>query len=231
MPPRPGLRLGLAAHLWVRDSGCGMTPEVLQRIFEPFFTTKTAGQGTGLGLAAVASVVQAHGGVLDVDSTPGVGSCFHIYLPALEAAALAPTQDPDDPDTAPAALAADGQRVMYIDDDEIMRLLVERLLQRAGFHVSCHAVAAEALAVLRAAPLACDLVITDYNMPQMSGLDVARAVAALRADLPVILTTGSLTDELIASALEAGVSALVNKERTFEDLAPQALLVLAQTAR
>jgi len=230
-PPQPGLRPGLAAHLWVRDSGCGMTPEVLQHIFEPFFTTKMGGQGTGLGLAAVTSVVQAHGGVVDVESTPGVGTCFHIYLPALEAAALAPPQEPADPDTVPAALAADGRRVIYIDDDEIMRLLVERLLQRAGFQVSCFAVPAEALDALRAAPLDCDLVITDYNMPQMSGLDVARAVAALRADLPLILTTGSLTDELIASAMEAGVSALVNKERTFEELAPQALQLLAQSPR
>ena len=230
-PPKPGLRPGLAAHLWVRDSGCGMTPDVMRRIFEPFFTTKMTGQGTGLGLAAVASVVQAHGGVLDVDSKPGAGTCFHIYLPALEAAALAPTLEPVDPDTVPAALAVEGQHVIYIDDDEVMRLLVERLLQRAGFRVSGFADAAEALAVLRASPLDCDLVITDYNMPQMSGLDVARAVTALRADLPVILTTGSMTDELIASALEAGVSALVNKERTFEDLAPQAVQVLAKAAR
>ena len=230
-PPRPGLRPGLAAHLWVRDSGCGMAPDVMQHIFEPFFTTKMADHGTGLGLAAVAGVVQAHGGVLDVDSTPGAGSCFHIYLPALEAPALVPMQPPAGVDTAPETLSADGQHVSYIDDDDVMRLLVERLLERAGFRVSCHAVAAEALAELRAAPLGCDLVITDYNMPHLSGLDVSRAVAALRADLPVIMTTGSLTDELIASALEAGVSALVNKERTFEDLVPQALLVLSQAAR
>jgi len=241
-PPRPGLRHGSAAHLWVRDSGCGMTPELMQRIFEPFFTTKMTGQGTGLGLAAVASVVQAHGGVLDVDSTPGAGSCFHIYLPALEAAALEPlprlaeaedgtaAPEPSAAPAAPAELAADGQRVTYIDDDEMMRLLVERLLQRAGFSVTCHADAAEALDALRTAPLDCDLVITDFNMPHISGLDVARAVAALRPDLPVILTTGSLTDELIANALAAGVSALVNKERTFEELAPQALLVLAKAA-
>ena len=227
----PGLRPGLAAHLWVRDSGCGMTPEVMQRIFEPFFTTKMSGQGTGLGLAAVAGVVRSHGGVIEVDSTPGVGSCFHIYLPALETPVLAAGDQPAKAEGAPAALAANGQRVMYIDDDETMRLMVERLLERANFRVTCHADCTQALAVLRAAPLDFDLVITDYNMPQMSGLDVAREVAALRADLPVILTTGSLTDELIASALAAGISALVNKERTFEDLAPQALLVLAKSAR
>ena len=232
-PPQPGLRPGLAAHLWVRDSGCGMTPEVMLRIFEPFFTTKMSGQGTGLGLASVASVVQSHGGVVDVESAPGAGSCFHIYLPAMENPALAPTDEPAEADagTAPAALAADGRRVMYIDDDEIMRLMVGRLLERAGFRVTCHADGAKALQVLHATPLGCDLVVTDYNMPLMSGLDVARAVAALRADLPVILITGSLTDELIAIALAAGVSAMVNKERTFEDLAPQALLVLAKAAR
>ncbi len=239
-PPRPGLRLGLAAHLWVRDSGCGIAPEVIQRIVEPFFTTKMTGQGTGLGLAAVAGAVQSHGGVLDVDSTRGEGSCFHIYLPALEAPALAPSDKPAEhftapiaptAPTAPAALAANGQRVMFIDDDDVMRLVVERMLERAGFRASSFAGGAEALAALRAAPLDCDLVVTDYNMPQMSGLNLARAVTELRADLPVILTTGSLTDELIASALKAGVSALVNKERAFEDLVPQALLVLAKAAR
>jgi len=216
------------AHLWVRDDGCGMDQATRARIFEPFFTTKPAGRGTGLGLAMVQRIVQAHGGTIGVDSAPGQGSCFHVYLP------LTPMPDPalqedDAGDSRAADLAtACGQHVMYIDDDEFMTLLVAELLPRAGLRVTCFETAEQALAALRAAPYRFELVITDFNMPRQSGLDVAKAIALMRPDLPVIITSGEITDELVEGAGQAGVRSLVNKERTFEDLAAEALRVLAR---
>ena len=208
-----GLAAGEHLHLWVGDDGCGMDAESLQRIFEPFYTTKPVGQGTGLGLAVVHGIVTAHGGAIAVDSTPGRGSVFHLYFP--------PTAAPPQAAASTAFVApagGRGQHVVYIDDDEIMVLTVERLLQRAGYRVSAYTDAGRALDALRAAPQDADLVITDFNMPGRSGLDVLREVAALRADLPVILSSGYLSSALRAEARSAGVRGLLKKEHTVEEL-------------
>ncbi len=216
------------AHLWVRDEGCGMDPATRARIFEPFFTTKAVGRGTGLGLAMVQRIVQAHGGTIGVDSAPGQGGCFHVYLPLTQMPDLA-LQGDDAGDSRAADLAsACGQQVMYNDDDEFMTLLVAELLPRAGLRATCFETAEQALAALRAAPYRFELVITDFNMPCQSGLDVAKAIALMRPDLPVIITSGEITDELVEGAGQAGVRGLVNKEGTFEDLAAEALRVLAR---
>ena len=216
------------AHLWVRDEGCGMDEAIRARIFEPFFTTKAVGRGTGLGLAMVQRIVHAHGGTIGVDTVPGQGSCFHVYLPLTPMPDLA-LQGKDGGDTAAADLAtACGQHVMYIDDDEFMTMLVAELLPRAGLRVTCFEAAEQALAALRAAPDSFELVITDFNMPCQSGLDVAKAIALMRPGLPVIITSGQITDELVEGARQAGVCGLVNKERTFEDLAAETLRVLAR---
>jgi len=216
------------AHLWVRDEGCGMDPATRARMFEPFFTTKAVGRGTGLGLAMVQRIVQAHGGTIGVDSASGQGSCFHVYLPLMPMPDLALLGD-DGGDSRPADLAsACGQHVMYIDDDEFMTALVADLLPRAGLRVTCFETAEQALAALRAAPFSFELVVTDFNMPRQSGLDVANAVKLMLPDLPVIITSGQITDELVEGAHQAGVRSLVNKERTFEDLVAEALRVLAK---
>ena len=225
------LPAGPCAHLWVRDSGCGMDDATRAQVFEPFFTTKPAGLGTGLGLPVVRRIVQAHGGAVGIDTVPGEGSCFHVYLPLRAMPLAAPDDEAPDP-TRPARLDdACGQHVMYIDDDETMALLVASLLPRAGLRVSCFQDAQQALEALRADPFGFDVVVTDFNMPRLSGLDVARAIALFDPALPVIITSGSLTDELVAGAREAGVRGLVNKERTFEDLGPAALRVLAGCAQ
>ena len=220
------LPAGHYAHLWVSDSGCGMDASTRARIFEPFFTTKAAGQGTGLGLAVVRSIVQAHRGEIVVDSAPGAGSCFHVYLPLATASPLVPAAQPAKASADPAL--GQGQHVLYIDDDEAMTMLVARLLPRSGFRVTCTQDAQQALDSVAANPLAFDLVVADFNMPRLSGLDVARAVYALRPGLPLIITSGSVSDDLIAGARRAGVRGLVNKERAFEELVPELLRVLAQ---
>ena len=211
----PELPPGDCVHLWVRDNGSGMDEATRLRIFDPFFTTKKVGRGTGLGLSVVHGIVQAHHGVIALDTAPGQGSTFHLYLPLPDASAAEPPAEP-----APTAESVGvGQHVFYIDDDEVMVVMVERLLQRAGFRVTVETDANAAVQQLRAQPQAFDVVVTDFNMPELSGLDVASQIACIRPDLPVVMSSGLLTDALKEQAEAVGVRALIHKENTFEELA------------
>ncbi len=212
------------AHLWVRDDGCGMDAATLAHLFEPFFTTKPVGVGTGLGLAVVHGIVLAHRGLIRVESEVGSGTCFHVYLPLLASAAV-PL-----PDAAlrPLALAqaqagaesVRGRHVLYLDDDEVMRLTAQGLLQRLGYRVSLFQRGGAALAALAADPAAFDLVVTDFNMPDLSGLQVAQEVAAIRPDLPVVMSSGYVSEHLLQEARRVGVRAVLRKEMSVEELGP-----------
>ncbi|MBW8893877.1 MAG: response regulator, partial [Burkholderiales bacterium] len=210
-----GLVAGPYVHLRVSDTGAGMDAATRERIFEPFFTTKPTGQGTGLGLSVVHGIVVAHLGSIAVDSVPGQGSTFHLYLPAVAAPLTAPDAEhlPDAPS------AGHGEHVIYLDDDETVMLVVVRLLERAGYRCSGFLDVAAALATVSDSPDAVDLFVTDYNMPSRSGLDVAREIASIRPDLPVVISSGLITDELREQARAAGVCAVLEKEDTFRDLA------------
>jgi len=206
----------------VADNGRGMDAETRARIFEPFFTTKPVGEGTGLGLAVAHGIIAAHGGVIRVQTAQGQGSLFEIYLP--RSASTAPVDRP-----VPLAVAhrGRGESVLYVDDDDVMVVMVERLLQRLGYVVTCLHDPAHAIDVVRAAPQAFDVVVTDLNMPELSGLDVARALQRIRADLPVIISSGNLPDQLQNEARQAGVRALVHKQYTLEELGAVIHRVLA----
>jgi len=214
-----GLAAGPHARLWVSDTGRGIDATHLERIFEPYFTTKGGGGGTGLGLSVVHGIVNAHRGSIVVQSVPGQGSAFSVYLPLLDAAADEPGP-PADAGAAPAPVRGTGQHVLYLDDDDVMCAMVERLLARAGYRVSCHVDADAALAALHADPQAYDLVLTDFNMPGLSGLDVSRAIAGIRPDLPVIMISGYVADELPMDARRVGVREVVGKQNVLEDLLP-----------
>jgi PAS domain S-box-containing protein len=212
------LAAGDYAHVWVSDSGCGMDEATRARIFEPFYTTKSVGQGTGLGLSVAHGIVLAHHGAIGVDSRPGQGSRFHLYLPLAPAQGTAPRSEWG-------ALHFDpgqgrGRHVMVVDDDEVMALVAAQLLQRLGYRVSSHLDPLRALAALRAEPQAVDLVLSDFNMPAFSGLDLAREAARIRADLPVVISSGHLSERQRSELLQAGVRGLVQKENTVEELGP-----------
>ena len=208
------------AHLWVADSGCGMDAATRSRIFEPFYTTKAVGQGTGLGLSVVHGIVTAHQGTIAVDSVVGHGSCFHVYLPLTDAQDdLAPTSAWGGLDDAPAA-TGQGQHVILIDDDEVVLLMAERLLERLGYRVTSYLDPRDAVAAVQADPDSVDLVVSDYNMPQMSGLDVALTLMRARVGLPLVVSSGHLRDEQSQALRAAGVRELVAKERTLEELGP-----------
>jgi PAS domain S-box-containing protein len=211
---RDDLKPGHYACLTVRDNGPGMDEETRSRIFEPFFTTKPKGKGTGLGLSVVHGIVKAHEASIDVTSAPGEGTEFRIYFPAIDAQGLvvaAPVSE-----TAP--INGRGRRVLYVDDEEAIVFLMKRLLERQGFRVSTFTNQEEALAAMRADPHQFDLAVTDYNMPGMSGLDVAIAIREIRADLPVVMASGYITEELRAKAPAAGIRDLIYKPNSVDDL-------------
>ena len=213
-PVPAGLAPGPYVHLWVRDDGCGMDEATRQRIFEPFFTTKLVDQGTGLGLAVVHGIVESHGGAITVTTAPGQGSTFDVYLPQVsDDGALMPLE------AAPAdVLRGRGQQVLYVDDDEVMVLMVHSLLERLGYRATCTQNALEVIDWIKHAPGRFDLVVTDFNMPDISGLDLARRLRQLRPDLPVVISSGYISEALRADAAELGVRAVVHKEHTFEEL-------------
>lgn len=224
--PPAGLAPGSYAHLWVRDDGIGMDEETRQRIFEPFFTTKPVGQGTGLGLAVVHGIVETHGGAIEVTSEFGRGSCFDLYLPLaeqesgpmpLDAIELGPAR-------------GRGEHVLYVDDDEVMALMVQGLLQRLGYRVTLSPGAREAIDAVARSPQDFDLVVTDFNMPKYSGLDVVRALAEIRPGLPVVISSGYVSDELRANAAALGVRAVMQKEHTLEELGALVHAVLDASA-
>jgi len=214
-----GQRLGGVAggpfvHLWVSDTGTGMDAATRERIFEPFFTTKPVGQGTGLGLSVAHGIVVAHHGAIVVDSEPGQGSTLHLYFPAADqttAAAPAPSAPQE-------GTPGHGERVLYVDDDETMVVMVSHLLKRLGYRVSTFQSAQAALAAVREHPETFDFVVTDFNMPECSGLDLAHELGRLRPELPVVVSSGYITDELRVQARAAGVRGLLEKQNTFEEL-------------
>ncbi len=210
--------LGLAAgpHAWLRvaDDGHGMDEAVRSRIFEPFFTTKPLGQGTGLGLAVVHGVVTDSSGAIRVDSQPGAGTRIDIYLPVLPA----PADTPHAVAPAPVTAGGRGERILYVDDDEVVALTAEALLLRAGYAVLCVSSGQAAIDALRAEPGGFAVVLTDFNMPGLSGLAVAEAARELAPDTPVIITTGLITDELQQRARQLGVVEVLPKENMLERL-------------
>jgi two-component system, cell cycle sensor histidine kinase and response regulator CckA len=210
---RSGAR-GRHVRLAVHDTGSGIAPETLRRVFEPFFTTKPVGQGTGLGLAVVHGIMRTHHGTVDVRSSPESGSVFTLYFPVsdMPVAPVAP------PPPKREMIKGQGKHVMYVDDDEALVFLVERVLKRRGFRVSTFTDPRLACETLRKRPMDFDLLVTDYNMPGYSGVDLLREARLIRPDLPVALASGYITPEIEKSALKEGARALVHKPNDVDEL-------------
>ncbi len=182
-----GVMPGRHARLSVTDDGAGMPAAVLERIFDPFFTTRAEGGGTGLGLAVVHGIVTRSNGAIAVTSEVGRGSTFSIVLPF---ATRAPSERPPAEDSA----LPGTERVLYVDDERELTETMQRKLGRLGYRVSTLNSGPGAYGVLRAAPEAYDLVITDLTMPDLRGDQLARLVRDLRPDLPIVICTGSQQD-------------------------------------
>ena len=222
--------LGGLLRIVVTDTGAGMDSETLKRIFEPFFTTKRVGEGTGLGLSVVHGIVRSHRGEITVQSEPGKGTTFTVYLPTAMAAQTQATPEREGKavTATPDFALEDAQHILYLDDDGVLVGLVRRLLERRGWRVSAYVDQEQALAALRADPDDFDLVVSDYNMPGLSGLDVAREVRNIRSDLPVVVASGFVDEELQANAREAGVREVIFKAEAMEKFCDVVAGVLAE---
>jgi signal transduction histidine kinase len=184
---RLGVEQGPYARVVVRDSGVGMSEEVLSRIFEPFFTTKAVGKGSGLGLAVVEGVVRGHRGAIDVRSAVGRGTAVSIYLPASVPVTSTPASH-----NAPPVRPRDGagRRILLVDDDPMVLEVGAKVMRRAGYAVDSHGDAEAALAALASDPEGYSALVTDRTMPKLSGLEVACRARELNPHLPVVLLTG-----------------------------------------
>ena len=220
----PALLDGPRAHLWIADNGCGMDEATRARVFEPFFTTKQVGHGTGLGLAVVHGIVSGHGGAIHVESARGVGTRFDLWFPLQDAPGEAVESQHGALDAPPGS----GQHVLCVDDDPAMVLMVDGLLRRAGYKVTTYEQPAAALARVQADPGAFDIVVTDFNMPEMNGMELAAAIARAAPQLPIVITSGFISDEMRQRAAELRIGALLQKEYTLERLAGIVHAVLEQ---
>jgi PAS domain S-box-containing protein len=215
----PNLPAGQYVRLRVRDTGHGMDRATVDRIFEPFFTTKPVGEGTGLGLSVVHGIVTSHGGGITVQSEPGRGTTFAIYLPV--AAAEAAREVAIEP-----GVVTGTEHVLVVDDDEAIARVTERALKRFGYRVTTRMSSGAALEVFRANPAEFDLVVTDYTMPGMTGVQLARELRLLRPDVPMILATG-LGEAITAEEQKAlGFRQYLTKPLSLRDFAAAVRQVL-----
>ena len=205
------VRPGAYVHISVRDTGTGIDEQTRQHLFEPFFTTKGVGQGTGLGLATAHGIVLQSGGHIDVESEPGLGSCFHVYLPAVAARS-------DTAKNASFPVPAGGtETILLVEDQDEVRQFTSTVLREYGYVVLQASGGEEALAACGAQRV--DLLLTDVVMPKMSGTDLAAQVRSLQPLVKVLFMSGYSVDVLSWRADATDGAAFIQKPFAREELA------------
>jgi nitrogen-specific signal transduction histidine kinase/ActR/RegA family two-component response regulator len=203
---------GVYMVLEVSDSGCGVDRETRERIFDPYFTTKSEGEGSGLGLSVVHGIVESYQGHIAVQSEPGKGTTFQVYLPCIaeelsfqERASTLPVD-------------AGAERILVVDDEEIITGMFQTILTSVGYQVIVFNDSLEALAFIGQNPTAFDLLLTDMSMPHLTGLELIQKTSAIRPDLPIILCSGfnKLVSNEEARAL--GIHVCLEKPVSVRDL-------------
>ena len=220
-----GLSAGRYVCLTVSDWGQGLDEATRKRIFDPFFTTKKPGEGTGLGLSVVHGIVRSHLGGIEVESTVGVGTSFHIYLP----------EGISDPETLsqPSALIPQGQGdvVYLVDDEEVVAKFAGIALQRLGYKVVTFDSALPCLEAIKADPSACDVLVTDQTMPGLKGNDLIEAVHQINPRLQAVLMSGHFTKVSAQTLDRLSHVELLNKPFTLDELARAVQRALQGTNR
>jgi two-component system cell cycle sensor histidine kinase/response regulator CckA len=198
-----GAQPGLHVALGVRDTGVGMTDDVLVRVFEPFFTTKEQGKGTGLGLSTVYGIVKQSGGSIHVESRVGFGSSFEVFFPRVD------EQERREPSVKPTGERSLHQEtILVVEDEEGVRRGVQRILRHAGYQVLVAADPAQAIALVEDYPGPLDLLLTDVVMPMMTGVQLAERVLTIRPGTKVLYMSGHAREGLDTQQAEGGVEFL-----------------------
>ena len=219
---------GRYAAIHVRDTGSGMDTQTLRRIFEPFFTTKEIGQGTGLGLAATIGILTQNDGYITVESVPGQGTTFSLYLPVHLPTAGREEGLVSPPATVPVRPSS-GAMVLVVDDEPGLLENVARMLQDAGYRVSRAAHGAQALEVIQRQGVP-DLVLTDLLMPEMGGIELAEQVYGRWPALPLLFMSG-YSAEVLDDLMHLGAAGeLLQKPFTAPELLAAVQLALGAKA-
>ena len=212
----PGLCLGKHVVLAVSDSGTGITREVQSRLFEPFFSTRRLGKGVGLGLAAIYGIVQQSGGTIAVESRPGNGATFKVYLPqvrpeeAYSPAPVFPTH---------AAPLRGNETILMVEDEDSLRAMTREFLCSLGYNVLEAADGKEAIRVAGQASMPIHLLLTDVIMPEMTGPQLARKIVPMRPGMNVLYVSGYIDDAFTSERIAGSKEAFLEKPFAFDDLA------------
>ena len=219
------LKPGPYMKLVVRDTGIGMPPEVMDKIFDPFFTTKKLGEGTGLGLSVVHGIVKQSRRLHYRRERAGQGLHLHRLSSRRSAGELEADAIQDD------ELPTGSERILFVDDEEALVEMGEDILAELGYEVTSRMNSREALALLKKDPSRFDLVITDQTMPEMTGVELAREILAIRPDMPVIMCTGFSYPVDADTARAAGIKAFAMKPLTKREIAKTIRKALDPRAR
>ncbi|HET7084504.1 MAG TPA: ATP-binding protein [Rhizomicrobium sp.] len=205
------LHVGRYVRITMQDTGTGMDADVISRIFEPFFTTRST-KGTGLGLSVVHGIVKDHGGAVRVESEPGKGSAFRVYFPAELSGEADIASMPE------AAVRGHGQHIMYVDDEKPLGSAMKRIIESLGYRCTICSDPIVALALFRNDPNQFDAVIVDVVMPRLSGFELAEEMRAIRADIPVAVTSGNFSRFTDDTQNSDAVEVWISKPATMEEL-------------
>ncbi len=213
--PDLGIPAGQYIRLMVQDNGIGMDYETLRHANEPFFTTKPAGEGTGLGLSTVQGIARSLGGALQITSTKGEGTSVEVFFPQcppIEPQETGPVQQP--------ICGFTDRHVLVVDDEVAVCLVATKQLERLKQLSTSTTSSLEALDLFRKQPDLYDLILTDYTMPDMAGLELAEAIHAIRPDLPIIMMSGNLDPRTdVEREQAAGILEVLEKPVALRDLA------------
>lgn len=208
---------GEYVRLSLSDTGTGIRPDIVDKIFDPYFTTKKQGKdkGSGMGLATVYGIMEACGGGVTVDTKPGKGTTFHAYFPVYHA----PIETEGIPETGDTDLPAGTERILLVDDEDVIVQLGRLILEKLGYHVTSETSSVKALELFESNPDAFDLVFTDQTMPEMTGKTLADRILQLRPGIPVIICSGysNVIDEEAIKAL--GIRAFLPKPFSVNSMA------------
>lgn len=210
--PSMPVKAGPFLKLIVADTGHGIAPEIKDRIFDPYYTTKKQGEGTGIGLSVVQGIVRSHGGFITVESDPGQGAKFNVFLPIIDRKDIPQAMTSKN-------VIGGNERILLVDDEAMVVQMGQQMLERLGYEVTSCINSLEAFELFEKASDQFDLVITDMTMPELTGDRLAKMITNIRPELPVILCTGYSNRLDQRTIADAGVRAILYKPLVKNELA------------